>query len=171
MVTSVRDILPHLGEGFVIKCLQEYNYDFEKVINALLENNLPDSLNKLDRTMNKSQALSSQNDPKNLISARHSVYDKDEFDVFTQGRNLDLSKVHKGKKRDETKFEILLADKSHLTESVKNRLSRYDVYGKFEKEPAFDEYDDEYDDTYDALDVGAQDDDSADELTTRRYEK
>lgn len=172
MVTSVLDLLPGLGEGFVIKCLQEYNYDFEKVINAFLDDNLPDSLNKLDRTMDKSQALSSQNDPpENLISTRHSVYDKDDFDVFTQGSKLDLSRIHKGKKRDETNFDTLLADKSHMTESVKNRLSRYDVYGKFEKEPAYDEYDDEYDDTYDALDVGAQDDDSADELTTRRYEE
>ncbi|XP_031568463.1 activating signal cointegrator 1 complex subunit 2-like [Actinia tenebrosa] len=168
MTTSVRDLLPGLGEGFVIKCLQEYNYDFEKVINAVLEDNLPESLNKLDRTMDKAQALSSQNEPNNLISTRHSVYDKDEFDVFTQGDKIDLSRVHKGKKRDEAKLDTLLADKSHMTESVKNRLSRYDVYGKFEIEPKYDEYDDEYDDTYDALDVGAQDDDSADELTTRR---
>jgi activating signal cointegrator complex subunit 2 len=168
MVTSVRDLLPRLGEGFVIKCLQEYNYDLEKVINAVLEDRLTDSLNKLDRTMDKSQALNPENDSKTLISTRHSVYDKDEFDVFTQGNKVDLSRVHKGKKRDKTNLGSLLADKSHMTESVKDRFNMYDVYGKLNKGPAFDEYDDEYDDTYDSLDIGAQDDDSADELTTRR---
>ena len=34
---------------------------------------------------------------------------------------------------------------------------------------AVDEYDDEYDDTYDSNLVGAKDEDSADELTSKRY--
>lgn len=169
MVTSVRDLLPELGEGFVIMCLEEYNYDIETVINSLLESKLSDSLNKLDRTMTKAQAISSRNESKTLISTRHSVFDKDEFDVFSKGTNIDLSRIHKGKKRDETSFKSLLAEKDHVTESVKERYNRYDVFGQLNKPDDFDEYDDEYDDTYDSLQVGAQDDDSADELTTRRY--
>ena len=169
MVTSVRDLLPNLGEGFVIMCLEEYNYNIETVINSLLENKLTDSLDKLSRDMTKAEAISSRNEAKTIISTRHSVFDKDEFDVFTKGTNIDLTRVHKGKKRDETTLKTLLADKDHMTDSMKERYNRYDVFGQFTKPVDFDEYDDEYDDTYDSLDVGAQDDDSADELTTRRY--
>lgn len=168
MVTSVRDLLPDLGEGFVIMCLEEYNYDIETVINSLLENKLTDNLNKLDRNITKAQAISSRNEAKTIISTRHSVFDKDEFDVFTKGAKVDLSRVHKGKKRDDTTLKSLLADRDHVTDAMKDRFNRYDVYGQLNKPQDFDEYDDEYDDTYDSLDVGAQDDDSADELTTRR---
>ena len=60
-----------------------------------------------------------------------------------------------------------LDDKSHLD----NFKAVYDQYGNEERESmydAVDEYDDEYDDTYDTNLVGADDADSADELTERR---
>ena len=34
-------------------CLEEYNYEIEKVINAVLEDKLPPSLIDLDRTMKR----------------------------------------------------------------------------------------------------------------------
>ncbi|EDO35655.1 predicted protein, partial [Nematostella vectensis] len=165
MVTSVRDLLPELGDGFVIKCLQHFNYSIEQVVNSILENTIPSPLDSLDRNMPKAQAMRREPKPATLISTRHSVFDKDEFDVLSRGTDIDLSRVHKGKKRDTSNLGTLLADKSHVTEAVKERLSRYDVYGRFD---GIDEYDDEYDDTYDSHEVGAQDDDSADELTLRR---
>ncbi|KAK3726885.1 hypothetical protein QZH41_005361 [Actinostola sp. cb2023] len=168
MVTNVRDLLPDLGEGFVIKCLEEYKYDIETVINSLLENKLSESLSKQDRSMTRAQAIDANNDANTIISTRHSVFDKDEFDVFTKGSRVDMSRIHKGKKRDDTSLKSLLAEKGHVTDSVRERFNRYDVYGQLNKPEGFDEYDDEYDDTYDSIDVGAQDDDSADELTARR---
>ena len=51
----------------------------------------------------------------------------------------------------------------------------YDLYGNEERESMYDDdsgvvdaYDDEYDDTYDVNTVGADDADSADELTSKR---
>ena len=50
---------------------------------------------------------------------------------------------------------------------------RYDPYGVsidiIEEDGMNNEYDDEYDDTYDDNEIGADDADSADELTTRRW--
>lgn len=51
LVSQVKDLLPDLGEGFVLACLEEYNYDAEQVINNLLEGKLGASLEKLDRAM------------------------------------------------------------------------------------------------------------------------
>ena len=48
-------------------------------------------------------------------------------------------------------------DKERDVESMKQLILNYDE--------TFDDYDDEYDDTYDEQNVGAQDVDSADELS------
>ena len=91
---------------------------------------------------------------------------KDEFDVFS-GNKVDVAKVQKGKRRDRANLKNLLSDKSHITESVKERYSAYDVFNRHVRIANL--YDDEYDDTYDSHNVGAQDADSADELTIRRW--
>merc|ERR1712223_69429 len=49
----VLDIMPDLGEGFVNRCLEFYEYSTERVINALFEDRLPPKLNKLDRSLPK----------------------------------------------------------------------------------------------------------------------
>lgn len=51
LLSCIRDLLPDLGEGFLLACLQEYNYNSELVINNILENKLAPDLDKLDRTM------------------------------------------------------------------------------------------------------------------------
>ncbi|XP_039275012.1 activating signal cointegrator 1 complex subunit 2-like [Nilaparvata lugens] len=51
LVTQVKDLLPHLGDGFIQKCLEHFKYDSATVINAVLESNLPHSLNQLDPSM------------------------------------------------------------------------------------------------------------------------
>lgn len=45
------DLLPDLGEGFLLACLQEYDYNSELVINNILEDRLSPNLDKLDRAM------------------------------------------------------------------------------------------------------------------------
>ncbi|KAJ7376769.1 Activating signal cointegrator 1 complex subunit 2 [Desmophyllum pertusum] len=79
---------------------------------------------------------------------------------------VDVTKVHKGKRRDRANLKTLLSDKSHITGSVKERYAAYDVFNRHAWTASL--YDDEYDDTYDSQNVGAQDADSADELTVRR---
>ena len=166
LVSHVQDLLPGLGDGFVILCLEELNYDVEQVINLILEDNLPPSLQNLDRNLSKDEVMKSRKQPtETLLEQRHSVFDKDEFDIFA-GNKVDVSKIHKGKRRDKASLKTLLTDKSDITESVKERYSAYDVFNRHVWTASL--YDDEYDDTYDSQNVGAQDADSADELTVRR---
>lgn len=47
-VTEVTDILPHLGSGFVRRCLLAMNEDVEKVTSAILEGSLPGDLSHAD---------------------------------------------------------------------------------------------------------------------------
>uniref|UniRef100_A0A7N8WMC4 Activating signal cointegrator 1 complex subunit 2 n=1 Tax=Mastacembelus armatus TaxID=205130 RepID=A0A7N8WMC4_9TELE len=51
LLSCIRDLLPDLGEGFLLACLQEYGYNSELVINNILEDRLTPSLDKLDRAM------------------------------------------------------------------------------------------------------------------------
>ena len=56
--------------------------------------------------------------------------------------------------------------------AIEDLLPLYQKYGSEDKESMYDkdaDYDDEYDDTYDTNQVGADDADSADELSLRRY--
>lgn len=166
LVSHVQDLLPGLGDGFIILCLEELNYEVEQVINLILEDKLPPCLQNLDRNLSKDEAMKNKKQPvKTILEQRHSVYDKDDFDVFA-GNKLNLSKIHKGKHRDVGSMKKLLSDKSDITESVKERYAAYDVFNRHVWTASL--YDDEYDDTYDSQNVGAQDADSADELTIRR---
>lgn len=50
-ISHIKDLLPHLGEGFIMMCLQHYNMDSAAVINAIFENKLPESLQTVDFTI------------------------------------------------------------------------------------------------------------------------
>jgi len=49
LISSVLDLLPDLGGGFIKLCLEEYNYNVERVVNALLEDKLLPALQDIDR--------------------------------------------------------------------------------------------------------------------------
>lgn len=51
LVFQVRDLLPDLGEGFIMACLQEYGNNSERVINNILEGKLSPRLEKLDHSL------------------------------------------------------------------------------------------------------------------------
>lgn len=53
LISQVKDLLPDLGEGFILACLEEYGYNAEQVINNILEDKLVPYLDKLDRTMQR----------------------------------------------------------------------------------------------------------------------
>lgn len=152
MISHVKDLLPDCGEGFILLCLQNLNYDVEKTINLILENSLPGELNNLDRNLSKSEATKKSSD---VLTSRHNIYDQDEFDIFSN-TNVDLSRVQKGKTRAAESMRTVF-DKEKEVESMKELILNYDE--------TFNDYEDEYDDTYDEQDVGAQDVDSADELS------
>ena len=70
-VGSVRDILPHLGAGFVRKCLLQMNWDVERVTAAVLEGNLPDDLNLADQEEELYASLSISHARQLLKSLKH----------------------------------------------------------------------------------------------------
>ncbi|XP_063984523.1 activating signal cointegrator 1 complex subunit 2 isoform X2 [Diachasmimorpha longicaudata] len=148
LIKEVKGIMCHLGEGFIAECLKHYNNNPSAVINALLEDNLPQELNELDRELcyiPPDPMLASANVDEAIGYQRLNVFDGDEFDIMTRD-SIDTTRAHRGKKKDKYKnLEAMLNDKS-----FKNEVSTfYEQYGIIE-----DEYDDEYDDTYDGQDVG-----------------
>ncbi|XP_075069323.1 activating signal cointegrator 1 complex subunit 2 [Mixophyes fleayi] len=159
LVSQVKDLLPDLGEGFILRCFEEYGNNPESVINHLLEDNLALSLQELDRTLPRQERV----DPCPLISSRSNIFADDEFDVFSRDI-VDTSRIWKGRRKQETAAQ-LLADKSVIV-AQKERYSQYRMVTEEHMVDA--DYDDEYDDTYDGNQVGANDADSDDELISRR---
>uniref|UniRef100_A0A8C1CN09 Activating signal cointegrator 1 complex subunit 2 n=2 Tax=Cyprinus carpio TaxID=7962 RepID=A0A8C1CN09_CYPCA len=151
LLCHIRDLLPDLGEGFILACLEEYGYNSELVINNVLEDKLSPSLDKLDRAMLPS-----------VLSTRSNAFDDDEFDVFNRDQ-LDMSRIWKGRRQRES-VRATLDDKQHIEE----QRERYQAYQTvvdeipIENDPSRDrdnafgtyDYDDEYDDTYDVNQIG-----------------
>ncbi|XP_043096620.1 activating signal cointegrator 1 complex subunit 2 isoform X2 [Puntigrus tetrazona] len=172
LLSHIRDLLPDLGEGFILACLEEYGYKSELVINNILEDKLSPSLDKLDRAM----ARPARKELPSVLSTRSNVFDDDEFDVFNRDR-LDMSRIWKGRRQGES-VRATLDDKQHIEE----QRARYQAYQTvvdeipIENDPSRDldnafgtyDYDDEYDDTYDINQIGANDLDEEDELLNRR---
>ncbi|XP_054630616.1 activating signal cointegrator 1 complex subunit 2 isoform X2 [Dunckerocampus dactyliophorus] len=170
LLSCIRDLLPELGEGFLLACLREYDYNSELVINNILEDRLAPGLDKLDRAMPRpvKEQLPC------VLSSRSNVFDDDEFDVFRRDW-VDMSRVQKGRRKEGDAHE-LVDDKQHVTE----QRARYHAYQTVVEEVvvqpgevaaagdySLDDYDDEYDDTYDMNQVGANDLDG-DSLLSRR---
>ncbi|XP_041879306.1 LOW QUALITY PROTEIN: activating signal cointegrator 1 complex subunit 2 [Corvus kubaryi] len=167
LISQVKDLLPDLGEGFILACLEEYGYDTEQVINNILEDKLVPYLDKLDRRMQRQL----KPDPTPLVSSRYNVFQNDEFDVFSRDA-VDVSRIQKGKRREKDTTRSLVNDKRLVTEQ-RERYSQYSVVvEELPLEPGaaqpYEDYEDEYDDTYDGNQVGANDADSDDELISRR---
>lgn len=53
LISQVKDLLPDLGEGFILACLQHYGYDPAQVINNILEERLAPALRRLDRGLDR----------------------------------------------------------------------------------------------------------------------
>ncbi|XP_041276394.1 activating signal cointegrator 1 complex subunit 2 [Onychostruthus taczanowskii] len=167
LISQVKDLLPDLGEGFILACLEEYGYDTEQVINNILEEKLVPCLDKLDRRMQRQL----KPDPTPLVSSRCNIFQNDEFDVFSRDA-VDVSRIQKGKRREKDTTRSLVNDKRLVAEQ-RQRYSQYSVV--LEELPLppgaaqpYQDYEDEYDDTYDGNQVGANDADSDDELISRR---
>ncbi|KAF0881672.1 activating signal cointegrator 1 complex subunit 2 isoform X1 [Crocuta crocuta] len=168
LISQVKDLLPDLGEGFILACLEHCSYSPEQVINNILEEQLAPALSQLDRSLDRQV----KPDPTPLLTSRHNIFQNDEFDVFSRD-TVDLSRVHKGRRKEEN-TRSLLNDKR----DVVAQRQRYEQYSVVVEEVPLqpgeglpyrgDDYEDEYDDTYDGNQVGANDADSDDELISRR---
>lgn len=161
-ISQIHDLFPDLGDGFIEACLEATKDDVELVIMQLLEDTLPESVAKLDRSMESKLLKSAQvtvaqlshleseaaaqdseieqsiQEGESILKTRRNIYDNDEFDIFAH-RKVDTSKVYAGKK-DKGNADKLLDDKSFIQAEKKNVLQR-----------VVDMYDDDYDDTYDDI--------------------
>ncbi|GAA6093809.1 activating signal cointegrator 1 complex subunit 2, partial [Tachysurus ichikawai] len=172
LLSHIRDLLPDLGEGFVMSCLETYGYDGELVINNILENRLTPELRNLDRNMPRLV----KETPPPVLSSRSNVFDDDEFDVFSREK-VDMSRVWRGRRQGESTRDML-NDKQHINDQrdryrsyqtvVDEVLIATDKSSNQDNAYLIDDYDDEYDDTYDINQVGANDLDEDAELLSRR---
>ena len=165
LVAGVRDLLPHLGEGFVEAALESFGFKVDEVVNALLEGNLPPHLQALDQSLQRQEPQQPEPEP-----VLRSIYDGDEFDIFNRN-DVDTTKIHKGKKNKSCDAKKLLEDKSDVWQ-MKDKFDRLGIVEDVEiivksEDPQlandFD-YDDEYDDTYDDVPIGEQEPDAKDDL-------
>ncbi|XP_054269599.1 activating signal cointegrator 1 complex subunit 2 [Macrosteles quadrilineatus] len=150
LITEVKDILTELGDGFVAQCLEYYNYVSADVINAVLEENLPECLLMLERDL---PLIPPDEAEATNVYERINAFDNDEFDIMTRD-HVDTSRIHKGKRQEKHKDLVdMLNDKSHVREM------RH-VYQELSIVEDIVDYDDEYDDTYDDVDVAVGNDDT-----------
>ncbi|KAI5785297.1 hypothetical protein FPQ18DRAFT_281092 [Pyronema domesticum] len=147
-VDQIRDMFPHLGAGFVRRCLKEIG-SVEEVTMALLEQNLPPQLLEADQSEEffppesvqfaRPSFPSPSPVPKPSLPERKNVYDNDAFDILAPSafRNLTVGKRHNSATADK------LLKASDVPKSA--------ILSALE---AFDSDEDERDDTYDSNDVG-----------------
>ncbi|EGI59668.1 Activating signal cointegrator 1 complex subunit 2 [Acromyrmex echinatior] len=166
LISEVKEILCDCGEGFIQLCLENYKYNIESVVNAVLEDKLPHNLKELDRTipyippdpMETSIAMDLAT--ANLVNdfQELNVSYNDKFEVTTE-KFTDVLGVRKKKDKYRNANEML-NDKSAIRE-VRNIYEKYSI--------VTDEYDDEYDDTYDSHDIRSSAQDDSAEIDARSF--
>ena len=145
IILQVKAMLPDENDAFLRACVVHFNGDAEKVVNHLLENNIPpflqeirESRKTLEKRLDPFETELERRTPANQLPGRY--YLKSEV----TSKDIQDEIFHSEKALGQ--FSSVATDHDYTT------LMR------------FDEYDDEYDDTYDSHNVGAMDADSGDEL-------
>ena len=172
LISQVKDLFPELGEGFIDESLAYFEFDPEKLINALLEENLPPHLVEKDRTskvrLNREEKLKFDVQER-IPSVEDEIpaevlkeIDEQEQLFIPSGKKI--AGVHRGKRTEVSSANALLDDKSF----IQGLKSQYAPLGIVVDEVVIDAandlgYDDEYDDTYDDAGVGQAEPDAADE--------
>ncbi|XP_055911552.1 activating signal cointegrator 1 complex subunit 2 [Eupeodes corollae] len=142
-VTSVLEVLPHLGDGFIRRVLSRYD-NSEEAIAAILEQNLPPDLIHADQS-----EVYIPIDPQDILYQqtgikRFNIFDGDKYDVMTQDNPDCIIKIGKGFPNAPQSLNEMLDDKTELN-AVRHRFQEYSLVEEGNV------YDDEYDDSYDAL--------------------
>lgn len=198
LISQVKDLLPDLGGGFVEACLEYFDFDPEKVINAIFEDNLPPHLATMSRTKDREAKQAVVEAPKKKEKEkkaeeaggssavleqkrRYNVFDGDAYDI-NERNDIDRSKIWKGKHslvaKGSKNANALLDDKAEI-KAMKKKFEGLDIVSdEVIVAPAdsgasmagiYDpDYDDEYDDTYDDNAMGEAEPDAKDEMTERR---
>ena len=105
LISGVKDILPDFGDGFIQLCLEEFAFNQELALNALLTGDLPSGLADVDTKLTRAELKKQKQakkrdlpvDPPEVIASRRNIFDGDEFDIHRH-QSIDLTRVHVGKK-------------------------------------------------------------------------
>ena len=124
-VSSIQDVLPGYGAGFLAACLEEYGSNPESVIQHLLEGSLSPYLQSLDTSLERKPR-------------------KQPAQEKRSAKPVPPATQRERNRRVDWKSARVLEDRKDFTAAI--RAQAIDTQYEFE-----DEYDDEYDDSYDAL--------------------
>uniref|UniRef100_A0A0A9YWP2 Activating signal cointegrator 1 complex subunit 2 n=1 Tax=Lygus hesperus TaxID=30085 RepID=A0A0A9YWP2_LYGHE len=135
-ISEVKDCLPHLGDGFIMKCLEHFAMSTSATINAILEDALPKEINELDHELPFIP-------PEEDHSSFGRVYGENEYVEMCKDFEKQYE-VHRGKKQAREKDLKELMDDKSFRKECGNRFSQLGIIESLDNV-----YDDEYDDTYD----------------------
>lgn len=172
-ISMIKDLFQDLGDGFILKCLQYFDLNAERVIDAILENNLPEELVSLNRQLklldlqkfnNKHLNLKNtiENDPIVIEAIDRIDEDLSNLSEIHIGKKNKFRQMKKGREEIRNKT-IALASKmiekdEMMRENIqmlleKGKLSRNDLKTN-EDFLGYDIlYADEFDDTYEQENV------------------
>ena len=144
-ISQVHDLFPEFSNVYVLRLLEYFEDDVERVIAALLEpHSLPEDLREPDDNareaveyINPHRDLAPRSTPP-LAAERRNVFDDDAFDRL----RISSKQLHKGRKK------ISIDEASTKDEHARSKAAIMAALA------AFDSDDDERDDTYDVADVG-----------------
>jgi len=155
VISEVRDLFPHFGEGFIDALLDSCKGSTEAAIDKILMDDFPPDILLLDRELPRKPMrdiggddIGMEWDKPNktgvtttgLLESRKNVFDNDEFDIFARGR-VDESKVILGKKA------VTAVPAAEYTPEQRAAIL------EMQYEVPEEGYDDERDDTYDSQDI------------------
>lgn len=73
LISQVVDILPHLGEGFVEACLIAFDWDVERTVAAILNNDLPPEIAAMNQSQKRYYSLHPLSNKKNNCLSTETV--------------------------------------------------------------------------------------------------
>lgn len=163
-IQTIQEMFPDYGDGFILLCLEHYEFNNEKVVDAMLECNLPPELSSLDTKLKQLDLLQTRmaiRKQKATISEEMKTDPKQEMQV----EQIYIGKKDKSeavKKEDIKERTLQLSEKIHEEEVKKledvellierGKLTKEDLKTNIEY-IGFDLYDDEFDDTYENEDT------------------
>ncbi|KAJ1919659.1 hypothetical protein H4219_001799 [Mycoemilia scoparia] len=147
-VKHIQELMPHLGAGFIVACLEHYGGDIDATTMGLLDNSLPPSLLNLEQTLDRwpllNTSTSQATNQDYILNKPRTIFDGDEFDILRRD-DVDSSKFYMP--TNKPKASDRFAANKLLENKVRSRAFRSAILNA--AEDLMD--DDEYDDTYDSL--------------------
>lgn len=134
-VMDLKSIFPDYGKAFILACLKSFHYNFEQTVDALITNDVPAHLQRMDRQVGSIFHVA-------YYLILYSISNKRKAEIVTIGKSsLKLSNTK------QQHDEFLKNQKARLNMLEKEEIENKRVISEY----LFDEYNDDYDDQYDDI--------------------